>query len=312
MSMRYLITGANGFIGEHLAEALCNGNNTVVACAQFSTPVLDKLEKNLQLFYPDITNGEQLQHIICQSEPEVIFHLAAQSFPRVSWEKPAYTMEVNLIGSINIFEAIRKQQKPARVIMMGSSAEYLPHPLGVPIKENDALGASNIYGVSKLAADETARLYASRYKLPIIRTRPFFIIGPRKEHDFCSDIAKEIVLVEKGEKAHISVGDLRIVRDFVDVRDAIRALIVLSQKGEYGQVYNVCSGKGYPLRELLDIYKRFATVHVQETVNEKLLRDYDEPVKIGSPEKLFSLGWNIHYKLEDTLLDILNYWRCAI
>jgi GDP-4-dehydro-6-deoxy-D-mannose reductase len=309
--MRYLVTGANGFIGGYLTEELCR-NNTVIACAQFSTPILDNLKEHIQIAYPDLTDEQQIHHVIHQAEPDVLFHLAAQSYPRVSWEKPAYTMEVNLIGSIFIIEAIRKLKKIPTLIIMGSSAEYLPHPQGSPLKEDDALGASSLYGVSKYAASEAARLYASRYHLPIVRTRPFFIIGPRKEHDFCSDVAREIVLVEKKIKEHIAVGDLQVVRDFIDVRDAVKALILLSQKGTYGQVYNICSGKGIVLRDLLDIYKKYATVPINEKVNEELLRNYDEPIKVGCPETLLSLGWVIKYSLEDTLLDILNYWRSAI
>ena len=309
MSKRYLITGANGFIGEYLAEELCKENNTVFACAQFSTPILESLGSNIKLSYPDLTKEEEVSKAILDSEPDVIFHLAAQSFPRVSWEKPAYTMEVNLIGSIHILEAMRKLKKPPTIIMIGSSAEYAPHPNGSPIKEDGEVCPSSIYGVSKLAMEEVGRLYAFRYDLPVVRVRPFFIIGPRKVNDFCSDVAKEIVQVEKGEKESIRIGNMQIVRDFVDVRDAVNAMILLSQKGVNGEVYNICSGQGCVLGSVLETYKENAKVPIQEEVDPNLLRNYDELIKVGSPEKLFSLGWKIQHDIKDTLVDILNYWR---
>jgi GDP-4-dehydro-6-deoxy-D-mannose reductase len=309
--MRYLITGSNGFIGEYLAEELLRQGHHVLACVQSSTPILEQLAntRNLELFYPDITVEKQIRKVIFDTQPDSIFHLAAQSLPRVSWEKPVFTMQVNLIGSLYILEAVRNLKTPPTLVVIGSSAEYAAHPEGKPIPEDHLLFASSIYGVSKHAMDEVARLYSFRYGLPIIRVRPFSIIGPRKEHDFCSDVAREIVLVERGEKENVRVGNLQVVRDFLDVRDCVKAMIMLSQKGTSGEVYNICSGKGYVLRSVLDRYQSLARVAVKERLDPKLLRNYDEMTKIGSPAKLFALGWNAQHNIQDTLADILDYWR---
>lgn len=310
--MRYLITGANGFVGEYLVEELVRRNETVIACAQYSTPVLEALGERITLLFPDITKEEQISRVILDSEPDVIFHLAAQSFPRVSWEKPVLTMEINLLGSLYILEAMRKIKKAPTLVIIGSSAEYAMHPEGLPIKEEDPMHPSSIYGVSKMAMDEVARLYAFRYDLHIVRVRPFFMIGPRKENDFCSDVAKEVTLVEKGMKESVRIGNLRVVRDFVDIRDSIQALILLSEKGQKGEVYNLCSGQGTVLSSVLETYKKLAKVEVREYVDPNLLRSLDEQIKVGCPDKLFALGWQVQYDIQDTLADILNYWRCKL
>ena len=308
--MKYLITGADGFVGQYLVETLLGMGCEVVACAMRDIDDLKSLMKSgLSIQYPDITDNEAISRVILEAKPDVIIHLAAQSFPRVSWEKPVLTMNVNLIGSLYIFEAIRKLITKPVTIVLGSSAEYAMNEEGRPITETDRLEPSSIYGVSKLAMDEVARLYAFRYDLPIIRVRPFFLIGPRKEHDFCSDIAREIVAMERGERTSISVGNLSNIRDFLDVRDGVDALILLSQKGLKGEVYNICSGNKFKLRDILDIYKSFSKTNVVEVVNESLLRNYDEAIKVGNPTKLKALGWNIKLDITKTIQDILEYWR---
>lgn len=309
MNKRYLITGANGFIGKYLTEELCKISNDVFVCFKQHANDIQKLSNNLKYINMDMMNKKQVNEAIYDSKPDVIFHLAAQSYPRISWEKPIYTMKVNLIGSMYLMDAIRKLNKLPVLIAIGSSAEYAPQPNESPIKEDWKLHASSIYGVSKQAMDEVARLYAVYYNIPIVRIRPFFIVGPRKERDFCSDIAKQIVLVERGKKKNISVGNLQVVRDLLDVRDSINALLIMSEKGVHGEVYNLCSGRGYLLSTILEIYKKHAKVPIHELIDANLLRNIDEKFKVGSPEKLFSLGWRIQYDINDTLLDILNYWR---
>ena len=150
-NMKYLITGASGFVGEYLAEELCNRKQTIIACARHSTPVLESLN-NITIIYPDITIEKQISQVIIDSAPDVIFHLAAQSFPRVSWENPVRTMEINLLGTLYILEAMRKMKKIPTLVILGSSAEYAENFEGIPIKEDDELYPSSIYGVSKLAA----------------------------------------------------------------------------------------------------------------------------------------------------------------
>ncbi len=156
---------------------------------------------------------------------------------------------------------------------------------------------------------ETIRLYTERYGFDAVIIRPFFIIGSRKTGDFCSDIARSIVEIEKGKKQYLSVGNLKIIRDFLDVRDAVEAMLLLVEKGQKGQAYNICSGNGYILQDILNKYKYFSAVKVIEKLDPSLIRPGDEMIRVGNPEKLKKLGWLPKYKIEDTLKNILDYWR---
>ena len=165
------------------------------------------------------------------------------------------------------------------------------------------------YAVSKLAADYCARLYTLRYGLNILRVRPFFLIGPSKVGDVCSDLARRVVAVERGEATDVPVGQLEIVRDFLDVRDGVAAMELIAAKGEAGQDYNICAGHGYRIGDILDHYKKLAKIPVLERVDPSLMRPIDEPVKVGDPAKLKALGWMARYPLEESLSTILEYWR---
>jgi GDP-4-dehydro-6-deoxy-D-mannose reductase len=305
--MKCLLTGATGFIGSHLVEALLGHDHDVVII-DINT-AFPLTHPRLRIIKTDITSMDQVSHAFKEVQPDMIFHLAAQSFPKVAWEKPQATMTINLNGSINILEAMRSLGKPVRLVAAGSSAEYAPNQNGFPIKETDLCKPPNLYGVSKLAMTETIRLYVERYDLDAIVMRPFFIIGPRKTGDFCSDVAKSIVEIERVMREKLDVGNLKVARDFLDVRDAIGAMLVLMEKGQKGETYNIASGTGYVLEEILKIYKKMARVRIEEKLNPAFLRPNDEMIKVGDPSKLKTLGWQPHYLIEESLEAILEYWR---
>ena len=195
------------------------------------------------------------------------------------------------------------------VVLAGSSAEYAMVAGDQPIHEEVALAPSTPYGVSKLAEDHVGLLFGRHYQLHVIRVRPFFIVGPGKRGDVCSDFAQGIVAIERGQADKLSVGNLTIVRDMLDVRDGVDALRIIAESGSPGEVYNICAGVGTSLRRILDVYKNLARVPVVEWADPSKIRPIDEPVRIGDPGRLKKLGWQPSIPLEQTLSDILNHWR---
>ncbi len=307
--MKYLVTGASGFIGSYLVEFLLQKGDSVCACDQRFEPRFSNLIGNLVVYKGDIQKSDYVKNVVLDYKPDIIIHLAAQSFPNVSWKDPAHTFQVNTIGTINILEAIHKAKLKPRIILVSSSGVYAFTSGPEPIKEDYPLDPSSPYGVSKLFQEQLAKLYIKRYEMDVILVRPFFLIGPKKVGDVCSDFARSIVAIERGFRSNIEVGNLEIVRDFLDVRDGIEALYLLANKGITGKTYNICSGKGYSLRFVLDFFKKQSKYTVDEKIDSSKIRPIDELVRIGDPRKIKRLGWHPLREIEATLAEILQFWR---
>jgi GDP-4-dehydro-6-deoxy-D-mannose reductase len=308
--MKCLVTGAGGFIGRYLVEFLAEEKHEVVGLGRGPHPVLAASAGDCFAFVQaDLLDRQAVGDVIASVSPEVVFHLAAQSFPSVSWKQPARTFEVNVLGTIGLFDEILARKLDPTIVVLGSSAEYGPSRDGRPITEQDELLPSSPYGVSKLAQDHLSRLYHAAHGLKIVRCRPFFLIGPRKAGDVSSDLARGAVAIERGQKEDLPVGRLDAVRDLLDVRDGVEALALLASCGHPGEVYNICSGTGYSLREILSVYRDLARVEVRERPDPGLIRPIDELVKVGNPARLHGLGWSPRRPIRQTLEDILEYWR---
>lgn len=304
---RCVITGAGGFIGSYLAERLLKDGAAVEAFDLAEPRVMP--EGRFRFTAVDIEQRAGLERAMRDARPDVVFHLAAQSYPGLSWDDPVRTFRANILGSVNVFDAVRAAGGKASVVAICSSAEYAARSTAEPIAEDSALEPSSPYGVSKLAEDELGRLYVERYGMRIIRVRPFYLIGPRKTGDVSSDFARGIVAIERGQRQELLVGNLDVVRDLLDVRDGAAALVTVAERGVAGEVYNVCSGRGYAVREMLEILKRLAKAPVTDKPDASRVRPIDEPVKIGDASRLKALGWSPQHSIESTLSDILEYWR---
>ena len=305
--MGILITGIQGFIGWHLFEFL-QSKGLQVAGIQRSVK-RSIASRTTTIHECDVAHEEDLKKVLLSLSPTLIFHLAAQSLPSVSWQDPQRTLRVNLIGALNLLRCVETLSLDARVVFFGSSSEYAPSTK--PISEEFPLKPSSPYALSKIASSLLAGLYHEAFETDIVVVRPFFIIGPRKSGDVCSSFARGIVQVERGEAKALPVGNLSGVRDFLDIDDAARAIWLISQKGEAGEIYNISSGTGTPVSEVLEILKSKARADIPIQKDPLKQRPLDNPVVIGSNQKLKNLGWSPTVELDESLSRILDYWRNA-
>jgi GDP-mannose 4,6-dehydratase len=306
-----LITGAGGFIGSHLVDFLIEKNKNVVGTYYNPTTDLNYISDNCVLIQCDIRIKNQVENILKEYKPKTIFHLAAQSYPTVSWEKPNYTIEANMCGTINIFESIKKINFNSHVLVACSSAEYgFVTKEEIPVKETHELLPLHPYGVSKVGQDLLAYQYFKNYNIDTTRIRIFNTTGPRKVNDVCSDFTKRIVLAENGSIDKIKVGNLETKRAFIDVRDLVNALYLATQKGESGEVYNICGNKVYKIQDILNKLLKLTNIKPEIFQDPSLIRPTDEPVIMGDITKFVNAtGWKQNISLEKTLSDMLNFWR---
>lgn len=318
--MKILITGACGMVGSYLVDYYYNLGINVLGTYFKPTTDIREIEGKAHLIECDIRYFNNLFNIIFKYKPEKIFHLAAQSLPTVSWIRPQETIDVNVNGTINVFESIKNIRKIDKnydpvVIVACSSAEYGASLTSenVPIKEDAMLLPLHPYGVSKVAQDLLSYQYYVNDGIRVIRTRIFNTTGPRKINDVCSDFTKRAVLIEKGITDNkLKVGNLETYRAIMDVRDLVRALVLLSDLGKWGDVYNVSGSKLYQIREIVTIIREYISVPFELELDLSLLRPADEPVIYGDSSKLIGdTGWSQVYTLDETIKDMINYWRGA-
>jgi GDP-4-dehydro-6-deoxy-D-mannose reductase len=307
---RVLITGCEGFIGSYLAELLVAQNLDVHGMVFQDTKLLDHFIDKIHIFNGSITDKDRVTTIINEAKPDFIFHLAAQSLIINSWLNPELTFTVNALGTLHLLEAVSTAGIDPTIVLVCSSDEYeSQNGHQTPILESAPVGPSSPYGVSKLAADMLGRIYWQNYGTRIIRIRPFSIIGPGKTGDACSDFARGIVEIESGKITKLSVGNIDVVRDFVDVRDAVDAMWLLAEKGKPGHAFNICSGKGTSIKDILDKLASMSSHQIDIEQSPERMRQSDKPYLVGDCSKLKAMGWKPQIPLDKTLQDILNYWR---
>ncbi|MBM4117738.1 GDP-mannose 4,6-dehydratase [bacterium] len=315
--MKVLITGITGFAGSHLADYLLANEPTAEIAGLYRwrsrTENVEHLAGRVALVECDVRDATATREAVEAFRPDCIFHLAAQSFVPSSWRAPQETLSTNLLGQLNIFEAVRKSGLACRIQVAGSSEEYgLVHPHELPITEDQPLRPLSPYAVSKVAQDALAYQYFMSYRLPIIRTRGFNHTGPRRPSVFvCSDFARQVVEIELGLRApEIQVGNLEARRDFTDVRDTVRAYWLALSQGEPGEVYNVATGVSWAISEVLDKLVALAGVKVRIVQDPARLRPSDVPRLEGDASRLkAATGWAPAIPFETTLRDLLDYWR---
>jgi len=313
--MKALITGISGFAGSHLAEFLLNKKYKVFGIfydkSTFSN--LNDFIDKITLFKCDIRNYDSLKKIIKEVQPDEIYHLAAISFIPTSLKNPKLTFDTNLYGTLNLYQAVIELKINPKILFVGSADEYgLVKESDLPIREDCPLRPINPYSISKVSADSLSYFYFKNFYLNIIRVRPFNHIGPRQSPEFvCSSFAKQIAEIEKGLKRPIVyVGNLDARRDFSDVRDVVKAYWLATEYCDPGEVYNICSGKSYSIKEVLDTLISYTKVKIDIKQDSARMRPSDVPILGGDSSKFRKqTGWKPEIPFEKTLEDILDYWR---
>ncbi|UCF07753.1 MAG: GDP-mannose 4,6-dehydratase, partial [Thermoplasmata archaeon] len=299
--------------GSHLTEFLLDKGAEVHGTVWDKDELenIEAVKDKVGILECDIRDKSRVEEIIETVKPHRIFHLAAQSFPTVSWDEPVRTLDTNVMGTTHLFEAVKKSTPQAVVIVACSSAEYgFVTEKEVPVSENHVLLPLHPYGVSKVAQDLLAYQYFKNFAIETIRARIFNTTGPRKTNDVCSDFTSQIVRIEKGQENQLSVGNLEAKRDITDVRDVVNALWLLSEKGDMGDVYNICSSKVHRIKDILNMAVERSNMKIDIQVDPNKLRPTDEPIIMGDNTKIREgCGWVPVIPMEETLGTMLEYWR---
>lgn len=317
--MRVLVTGAGGMVGSHMVEWLHQLGHTVLGTYYKPTVNMKTINPAIPMLECDVRYASMVENIICDFVPDRIFHLAAQSYPTVSWTRPYETMEINANGTIAVFEAVKKLRKQKAgydpvVVVACSSAEYgatlekLTGDCKVP--ESAELLPLHPYGVSKVAQDLLSYQYFANDGIKCIRARIFNTTGTRKVNDVTSDFTKRAIECERSGEYVLRVGNLKTYRAIMDQDDLVNALCLLAEKGVYGDVYNISSEHVYQMQEIVDLIENDMGVKFRLDVDPKLLRPTDERIIVGDITKLKAdTGWYQRIPLKDTIHSMLEYWR---
>lgn len=308
--MNVLVIGAGGFVGHYLLDALSKTNDNIFATKLESEKINSTGSKIYDL---DITDAEAVSSLFEEVRPDCVYHLAAQSSAALSWKKPQLTMNINVIGVLNILETIRALDLKTRLLLVGSGEEYgYVRPEDIPIKEDTPVHPANIYAVSKLTQNLIGGLYVKAYDMDIISVRAFNHIGPMQAPAFvASDFSKQVADIEKGLNApEIHVGNLEAIRDFTDVRDVVRAYLLIMSKGIKGKTYNVGGGTVCKISEILSRILVLSDIKIDVITDKDKLRPLDAP-EISADISLLKADtdWKPEYPLDQTLKEMLDYWR---
>lgn len=310
MKQTILITGGTGFAGSHLVEALLKkGHNNI------HVTNLSKEAGYLQLLLPpqhihrlDLTKSKPVYQLIEKLQPTQIYHLAATASVGASFSAEATTLNNNLHLQLNLLQAVRQLVPNCKILSIGSALEYQPQVKA--LKEVDPLGPVNPYAVSKVIQDMLAYSYAKAHQMNIVLVRPFNHIGERQSTGFViADFASQIAKIEQGKQEKIAVGNLASVRDFSDVRDISLGYILLMEKGQAGEIYNLGSGKGYSIQEMLDMLIALAKKEIVVEIDQQKFRPLDTAQVVADNSKIVALGWLATQDIKPTLKRVLDYFR---
>jgi GDP-4-dehydro-6-deoxy-D-mannose reductase len=295
--MKVLVTGADGFVGSHLLRALRGRGDTVSACGGPGGP--NGVE---------ITDVAAVSAQVANACPDAVIHLAGISSVARSHAHASDTVAVNVVGAVNLLDAVREHAPRARVLLIGSGEEYGRIPAGRRASESDPLSPLSPYAASKVAVEVIARQAMDAYGLDVILVRPFNHLGPgQAPHFVIPSFAQQLLHIARGEQPPVvSVGDLSPVRDFTHVLDVVDAYLLLLGRGNRGETYNVCSGEGLSIQGALDKLQKLAGTRAEIRVEPERLRPAEIPWLVGDPARTERLGWSRRRSIDRALSDILD------
>lgn len=305
MKMRVLITGIEGFVGPHLKNVLEQNDIEV-----YGSYLLDPVLSSPNFFHMDLLDKSEIRSVLSKIQPDAIFHLAGFSSVRQSFENPNLCKKVNIEGTENILKTLIELEFNPNIVVV-SSGEVYGIPKFTPITESHPIAPRSPYGESRLLQEEICLKYFREHDMQIKISRSFNHTGPGQPDVFVTpSFAHQIVNIERGFQKKIRVGNLHVIRDFCDVRDVSRAYYALMTNGSSGEIYNVCSGKGYEIQHLLDILISNSTSEITIEKDESRIPPKDIPILVGDYTKLKTeTNWFPEIPFEKTLYDVLNYWR---
>jgi GDP-4-dehydro-6-deoxy-D-mannose reductase len=314
--MRALVTGISGFVGGHLTEHLvAEGDLVVGLSASGRWPAeLAHLAQKARIERFDLVEATEatLGELVRRKQPEVIYHLAAQSNPQASVDNPRATWTLNFWGSFNLLEAVKLSGQRPRIILVSSGVCYGNPPLDlIPVNEDCPLRPNNPYAASKAAVDLLGIQHSLAHGTDVISVRPFNHAGPRQSPRYVlAALAFQVAQVEAGRSGRLEVGNLDVIRDFTDVRDVVRAYRMLALSGQPGEVYNLGSGWGTRIADALEYLRSLASVPIEIHVDSSRVRPVDQPMLVADASKLrAAVGWEPRYSIQQTLADMLESCR---
>jgi len=307
--MSILVTGGTGALGYHILSSLVGTTHDLYSFSDEQPQPWQKVD-GVEYLNGDLLNFKHMQDVIQFVQPTHIYHLASQSSVGLSYKKPYETLNINLLGTQNLLEAVRQNCPKAKVMLLSSSEIYgrTDHQLTYLHKESDAPNPLTPYATSKACMELLGNQFKNAYGLHVVFARPFHFTGPHHSRRFViPSITYQLVKIKYyGAEPTIYSGSLDISRDVIDVRDVARGMIQLLNQSEPGEAYNLCCGKSYTFRELTEMLVDIAEVSVDFRFDPGYERSNDIPLLIGNPEKAMSKGWKPMISIEDCLTDLFN------
>jgi GDP-4-dehydro-6-deoxy-D-mannose reductase len=315
---KFLITGFSGFVSKHFLNLLeSNEECASVLGIDLHEPAFTMNRfKNISCEFEklDLLDKDRVQNVMYQFQPDYIIHLASYSSVSFSWRNPILSFQNNTNIFLNILEAVRLHNMQTRILSVGSSDEYgNVDEKTIPLREDYRLNPVSPYAVARVSQEMLSQVYVDGYGFDIVITRSFNHIGPGQNDIFViPSFAKQLVegWQKNQKKIKITTGNLSIIRDFLDVRDVVKAYVLLLKKGRSGEVYNVCSGRGISLAEILQIMAAKLMVECEPATDLRLVRPKENMVVTGSNQKIMKeTGWSPDIQLETAIEDILSDWK---
>ena len=309
--MKVLVTGAGGFVGEHLIRFLLHCNHEVVAIGINNGAFLKAM--HIKTHIVNILDNDVLNEVMREEVPDAVIHLAAISNVPVSWQKPGLTVDVNIHGALNVLQAFYTANPQGKFINIGSSDEYgLTAKAGIPLTEEMPCRPQNPYSISKYSAEQIICQFGKKYGMNVISTRSFNHYGPGQAKGFViADFASQIAAIECGQAVPvINVGDISAARDFTYVDDVVKAYAALLESVVDGGIYNVCSGSAVSIMDVLHDMLSLAECEIKVAVDEDKFRPAEVKCFIGDNTKIKkATGWQPVYEYSQGLQNVLAYWR---
>ena len=306
--MKYLITGANGFVGRYFIEYLqkCEKDSKIYGADITETCAV----RNIEYQQIDLNDRFEVYKMLEKIRPDYIVHLAAMSSVAQSWQDPAKCFLNNTSVFLNIVDGVRELDVKCRILSVGSSEEYGIY--NEPMQEDFVLHPKSPYSVARLSQEYLSKLYVDYFDLDIVMTRSFNHIGPRQNTKFViPSFVSQLVKISRGEQDEIRVGNIDVIRDFLDVRDVVEAYYKILKLSKTREVYNVCSGRGVRLREIIDIISQELHIQPKITIDKEKIRPNEIISVVGDNTKLRqNLGWMPRYSLDKTLEDMIREVIC--